>query len=114
MYPHIKRVSKKLTITKQSIEEIRLENHEYFEALAEQIGENAAKNAEEQYLSEIAQELQGITEAEAMKRNLAQIPLGRFATPEEVAAVAVFLASDQASYVTGAVIPIDGGVYPIV
>ncbi len=59
-------------------------------------------------------ELQGITEAEAIKRHLAKIPFGRFATPEEVAAVAVFLASDQASYVTGAVIPMDGGVYPIV
>jgi NAD(P)-dependent dehydrogenase (short-subunit alcohol dehydrogenase family) len=58
--------------------------------------------------------LQGISEAEAVKRHLAKIPLGRFATPEEVASVTVFLASDQASYVTGAVIPMDGGVYPIV
>jgi NAD(P)-dependent dehydrogenase (short-subunit alcohol dehydrogenase family) len=59
-------------------------------------------------------ELQGISEAEAVKRHLAKIPLGRFAKPEEVASVAVFLASDQASYVTGAVIPMDGGVYPLV
>jgi NAD(P)-dependent dehydrogenase (short-subunit alcohol dehydrogenase family) len=58
--------------------------------------------------------LQGISEAEAVKRHLAKIPLGRFATPEEVASVTVFLASDQASYVTGAVIPMDGGVYPMV
>ena len=58
--------------------------------------------------------LQGISEAEAAKRHLAKIPLGRFATPEEVASVTVFLASDQASYVTGAVIPMDGGVYPLV
>src|SRR5262245_21970405 len=58
--------------------------------------------------------LQGISEAEATRRHLAQIPLGRFAKPEEVASVAVFLASDLASYVTGAVIPMDGGVYPMV
>jgi 3-oxoacyl-[acyl-carrier protein] reductase len=39
----------------------------------------------------------------------AEIPLGRFGEPEEIAAVALFLASEQASYVTGTVIPVDGG-----
>jgi NAD(P)-dependent dehydrogenase (short-subunit alcohol dehydrogenase family) len=38
-----------------------------------------------------------------------RIPLGRHATPEEVAALFSFLASDDAAYLTGAVIPIDGG-----
>ena len=38
-----------------------------------------------------------------------QIPLGRMANPEEVAAVTTFLASDFASYVTGQVINVDGG-----
>ncbi|MDD5127383.1 MAG: SDR family NAD(P)-dependent oxidoreductase [Dehalococcoidales bacterium] len=40
---------------------------------------------------------------------LNSIPLGRFAQPEEVALLALYLASDESSYVTGAWIPIDGG-----
>jgi len=51
----------------------------------------------------------GITMAEALKKSEENIPLSRSAKPEEIAAVTLFLASDQASYVTGAVIPMDGG-----
>lgn len=44
------------------------------------------------------------------QRYLAQIPAGRFAQPEEVAGAVTWLASDSAGYVSGAVIPVDGGV----
>jgi 3-oxoacyl-[acyl-carrier protein] reductase len=40
---------------------------------------------------------------------LSGIPLGRYATTDEVARVVRWLASDEAAYVTGAVIPVDGG-----
>jgi 3-oxoacyl-[acyl-carrier protein] reductase len=40
---------------------------------------------------------------------LARIPLGRWAQPDEIAATFVFFASDAASYITGQVLPVDGG-----
>jgi NAD(P)-dependent dehydrogenase (short-subunit alcohol dehydrogenase family) len=38
-----------------------------------------------------------------------QIPAGRFATPDDIGALVAFLMSPQAAYITGATIPIDGG-----
>lgn len=38
-----------------------------------------------------------------------QIPLGHFGTPEDVASAVVFLASEQAKYITGQVLQVDGG-----
>jgi 3-oxoacyl-[acyl-carrier protein] reductase len=43
------------------------------------------------------------------KEILGQVPLGRYASAEEIAAAVTWLASEQAGYVTGAVIPVDGG-----
>jgi len=46
---------------------------------------------------------------ERQQQILAQVPLGRMATPTEIAGVVAFLAGDAAGYITGAVLPVDGG-----
>ena len=56
----------------------------------------------------------GIASDELLKRTKARIPLGRLGTPEEIARVVLFLASDAASYVTGAIVPMDGGANPVI
>lgn len=46
---------------------------------------------------------------ETQKQYKSSIPAGRFATPDEVAGVVTWLAGDDAGYISGAVIPVDGG-----
>jgi NAD(P)-dependent dehydrogenase (short-subunit alcohol dehydrogenase family) len=58
--------------------------------------------------------VQGLWESkseEEKKKVLSAIPLGRLGTPEEVASVVVFLASDESSYITGITIDVSGGRY---
>jgi len=56
----------------------------------------------------------GVTDAEALRRVEQKIPAGRLGEPEEIASVAVFLASARASYVHGAIVSMDGASYPTV
>jgi 3-oxoacyl-[acyl-carrier protein] reductase len=53
---------------------------------------------------------QGLQDA-VKEQYLRRVPLGRFGAPAEVAEVAVFLASDAASYITGQVLAVDGGLH---
>ncbi|WP_203231050.1 3-oxoacyl-[acyl-carrier-protein] reductase [Nocardioides caldifontis] len=54
-------------------------------------------------------EMTAVLPEEKKAEYLAQIPLGRYASVEEVASTVVWLASPGAAYITGAVIPVDGG-----
>jgi NAD(P)-dependent dehydrogenase (short-subunit alcohol dehydrogenase family) len=56
----------------------------------------------------VAVRASGRSREEVLADELARIPMGRMGEPEEVARVALFLASDAASYVSGAIVPMDG------
>jgi NAD(P)-dependent dehydrogenase (short-subunit alcohol dehydrogenase family) len=60
-------------------------------------------------LAEQRARARGVSVAEEEAAQGRDIPLGRVGTPEEVASVAVFLVSDAASFVHGAIIPVEGG-----
>jgi 3-oxoacyl-[acyl-carrier protein] reductase len=47
---------------------------------------------------------------EKLARYKTRVPIGRIGEPEDVAHAALYLASDEASFVTGAVLPVDGGI----
>ncbi|SOE72203.1 NAD(P)-dependent dehydrogenase, short-chain alcohol dehydrogenase family [Burkholderia sp. OK233] len=75
-------------------------------------GSTLTERVEEAVKLEASQ--QGIENADALARGQAKVPLGRYAKPEEIADVALFLASRRASYVTGAIVPMDGGSTPLI
>jgi NAD(P)-dependent dehydrogenase (short-subunit alcohol dehydrogenase family) len=58
--------------------------------------------------------MRGVSEREVLEQGQAKVPLRRYAAPEDIANLTLFLASDKASYVTGAIIPMDGGANPII
>jgi 3-oxoacyl-[acyl-carrier protein] reductase len=55
-------------------------------------------------------DLTAVMPEDLVKQTLAYIPLGRWGEPQEIAHAVSFLASDKASYITGAVIQVDGGI----
>jgi 3-oxoacyl-[acyl-carrier protein] reductase len=57
----------------------------------------------------VATDMTAALPKERQQAIIGQVPLGRYATTAEIAAVVRFLASDDAAYITGAVIPVDGG-----
>ena len=55
----------------------------------------------------------GLSEDQVLAQRQANVPLKRYAAPEDIANLALFLVSDKASYITGAIVPMDGGSNPV-
>ena len=59
-------------------------------------------------------EKRGLPEEEVLAQDQARVPLKRYAASEDVANLALFLASDKARYITAAIVPLDGGSNPVI
>jgi 3-oxoacyl-[acyl-carrier protein] reductase len=64
-------------------------------------------------LADQAAERQGVSREEALEAARGKIPIGRFGTEDEIAAVIAFLCSEKASDVAGATWSVDGGAVPL-
>jgi 3-oxoacyl-[acyl-carrier protein] reductase len=64
-------------------------------------------------LADQAAEAQGVSRDEALEAARGKLPLGRFGSEEEIAAVIAFLCSERASNVAGANWSVDGGIVPL-
>lgn len=69
----------------------------------------STRTARVEELARQTAEREGISPDEALGRSIAQIPMRRLGDPREFAAVAAFVASERASYLTGTSIAVDGG-----
>jgi 3-oxoacyl-[acyl-carrier protein] reductase len=63
-------------------------------------------------LNEIRSKQEGVPLQEYADRTVNAIPIGRYGEPREIGEVVAFLASERASYVTGASLAVDGGIIP--
>ena len=80
----------------------------FTKALAKELGKaNVTVNA--LALGFVETDMTGVLNAEYRAKALEQIPLGRFGKPEEIAEIALFMLSQKASYMTGQVLQVDGG-----
>ncbi|MCL4465750.1 MAG: glucose 1-dehydrogenase [Chloroflexi bacterium] len=64
-----------------------------------------------EYLDEALGKIEGRPKGETIKQRLTTIPMGRLEVPEDVAGVVAFLASDEAGYITGQSVIVDGGTF---
>ncbi|MGI8609320.1 MAG: SDR family oxidoreductase [Candidatus Dormibacteria bacterium] len=87
------------TLSREAAPEVRVNNIATGIVLTDRIHHLAAYNADRA----------GITREEALENMARAVPLGRLGQPEELAAAAVFLCSDAASYISGVTLAVDGG-----